>query len=107
MINPFSLPRALLTDLRALSLAIKRLPEIERLLVHRLAAMHESMEEIPPRMDAILNETYQREIRAIDSLPERFDEMHREIAEIREIVDNLRGPSERLARLDDKLPGDG
>jgi chromosome segregation ATPase len=117
MLNPLELPGDLAAALRSVS-AIERsldvLPErIEATLrghfdgqrsdlaeLHaELVANRRQAEQLPPKVDGLREE--------IAALRDELRAVLAEIAEVRETVEPLQGPAERLARLDDRLPGGG
>jgi chromosome segregation ATPase len=83
-----------------------------------LAANREAAEQLPPRIDRLLEriDAMRDELRAnreaAEALPSRLDSMSEdlrairgEITSVRETLEPLQGPAERLARMDERLPG--
>ena len=117
MLNPLSLPADVLAALRSVAsieLQLQRLPdELEKTLRPHLDAQNEGIatlhpelvanrehaEKLPGRVDALTDEVraLRGELRAVLG----------EISEVRETVEPLQGPAQRVARLCDRLPGDG
>ena len=133
MLNPLSLPTEVLSALRSVS-AIERLlderlgglnrrfdsldtrlrqlpDDMERSLRHHfegqrgdLAELHDGLvanrrhaELLPGKVDGLRGE--------IGALRAELREVLGEIAQVRETVEPLQGPAERVARLSDRLPG--
>jgi chromosome segregation ATPase len=135
MLNPLSLPNEVLAALRsvgaierllahrlrrleqelgALDARMARLPdELESTLRHHfegqrgdLAELHEELvanreqaEQLPGKVDGLREE--------MRGLREEMGAMLGEISEVRETVEPLQGPAERVARLSERLPGGG
>lgn len=83
-----------------------------------LAANREAAEQLPPRIDSLLEriDAMRDELRAnreaAEALPSRLDSMSEdlrairgEMTSVRETLEPLQGPAERLARMDERLPG--
>jgi hypothetical protein len=117
VLNPLSIPAEVLDQLRSLSEALGRLPAIEELLATRLGGlesrlrdgietMHgelvanrEAAEQLPTRIDQLLER--------IDATRGELRVIRAEMIRVRETLQPLEGPAERLARLDERLPGGG
>jgi chromosome segregation ATPase len=128
MLNPLSLPNDVLAALRSVT-------NIERLLDERLADVDERlgqlnarMERMPIDLERTLRPHLEGQRESIDrlhpelvanrehaeQLPGKVDAMSQEIRavlaelnEVRETVEPLQGPAERVARLSERLPGGG
>ena len=117
MLNPLELPGDVAAALRSV-VAIERslddLPErIEATLRGHfegqrsdLAELHSELvanrreaETLPPKVDGLRDE--------IAGLRDELRAVLAEIAEVRETVEPLQGPAERVARLNERLPGGG
>jgi chromosome segregation ATPase len=124
MLNPLELPSDVAAALRSV-VAIERslddLPErIEATLRGHfdgqrsdLAELHSELvanrrqaEQLPPKVDGLREEVASTRDE-IAALRGELRGVLAEIAEVREAVEPLQGPAERLARLDDRLPGGG
>jgi chromosome segregation ATPase len=131
MLNPLELPGEVAAALRSV-VAIERslddLPErIEATLRSHfegqrsdLAELHSELvanrrqaEQLPPKVDGLREEIVgvRDEVASardeIAGLREELRAVLAEIGEVRETVEPLQGPAERLARLDERLPGGG
>jgi chromosome segregation ATPase len=126
MLNPLSLPNDVLAALRSVT-------NIERLLDERLADVEERLgqldariERLPVDLESTLRPHLEGQRESIDrlhpelvanrehaeKLPGKVDALGQEIravltelSEVREAVEPLQGPAERVARLSDRLPG--
>ena len=126
MLNPLSLPNDVLAALRSVT-------NIERLLDERLASVEErleqmdaSMERLPADLERTLRPHLEGQNASIEKLhpelvanrehaeqlPGKVDGLRDEIRavlseinEVRESVEPLQGPAERVARLSERLPG--
>ena len=126
MLNPLSLPNDVLAALRSVT-------NIERLLDERLASVEErleqmdaSMERLPADLERTLRPHLEGQNASIEKLhpelvanrehaeqlPGKVDGLRDEIRavlseinEVRETVEPLQGPAERVARLSERLPG--
>jgi uncharacterized coiled-coil DUF342 family protein len=124
MLNPLELPGDVAAALRSV-VAIERslddLPErIEATLRTHfegqrsdLAELHSELvanrrqaEQLPPKVDGLREEIVSTRDE-IAALRGELRAVLAEIAGVRETVEPLQGPAERLARLDDRLPGGG
>jgi uncharacterized coiled-coil DUF342 family protein len=124
MLNPLELPGDVAAALRSV-VAIERslddLPErIEATLRTHfegqrsdLAELHSELvanrrqaEQLPPKVDGLREEIVSTRDE-IAALRGELRGVLAEIAGVRETVEPLQGPAERLARLDDRLPGGG
>ena len=92
MLNPLALPTEVVNALRSVT-------AIERLLDSRLGELRTELvanrreaEKLPGKVDALRGEV--AALRA-------------ELAEVRESIEPLEGPAKRMARLSDRLPGEG
>jgi uncharacterized coiled-coil DUF342 family protein len=124
MLNPLSLPAELTAALRSvttierllqtMNVRISELPDsIEQTLRGHfegqrsdLSELHEELvanrrtaEELPPKIDALRED--------IAGLRADMQGVLEEISEVRETVEPLQGPAERVARLSERLPGNG
>lgn len=126
MLNPLALPNDVLAALRSVS-------NIERLLDERLAEVEDRLgdldakiERLPQDLERTLRPHLQAQLGGIESLlpelvanrkhaeklPGKVDGLGEEIrallaevSEVRETVEPLQGPAERVARLSERLPG--
>lgn len=124
MLNPLELPSDLAAALRSVT-AIERslddLPErIEATLRSHfegqrgdLAELHSELvanrrqaEQLPPKVDGLRDELKGAR-HELAALRDELRAAAAEIGEVRETVEPLQGPAERLARLDERLPGGG
>jgi prefoldin subunit 5 len=135
MLNPLALPTEVIAALRSV-VAIERLLD-ERLsrLDDRVKGLDIRIERLPDRLEQVLREHFDRQREGIahvseelvanrqeaEKLPGKIDvlrdeiralreEMRQllgEVSEVRETVEPLQGPAERVARLSERLPGDG
>jgi chromosome segregation ATPase len=124
MLNPLSLPAELTAALRSvtnierlfesMNVRMAELPDaIEATLrghfegqrsdlaeLHReLVANRRTAEQLPPKIDALRAD--------IAGLRTDMQSVLAEISEVRETVEPLQGPAERVARLSERLPGNG
>ena len=114
MLNPLVVPAELVDQVRALGEAVRCLPSIERMLGERLGRLESRLDSLPAEMERSLGDHFDRQREAAESLPprmehllDRIDAVRDELARIRNTVEPLQGPAERLARVDDRLPGGG
>jgi hypothetical protein len=135
VLNPLSIPSEVLDQLRSLSEALGRLPAIEELLATRLGGLESRLERLPDDIEVALREHFERQREGVETmhgelvanreaaeqlptrinqLLERIDAMRGELRvigaemiRVRETLQPLEGPAERLARLDERLPGGG
>jgi chromosome segregation ATPase len=106
MLNPLFLPAEL-------TAAIRSVTNIERSLREHLEGQRGALAEMRRELSA--------NRRNVETLPPKLDALHQEIAglradfqavlaeltEVRETVEPLQGPAERVARLSERLPGKG
>jgi uncharacterized coiled-coil DUF342 family protein len=85
-----------------------------------LVSNRQAAEALPPRVERLLEsiDAMRGELsanrEAAEELPVRLDELRAELAAVREEISQIRGtieplqgPAERLARVDERLPGGG
>jgi chromosome segregation ATPase len=90
------------------------------LMQEELVSNRQAAEALPPRVDRLLEsiDAMRGELsanrEAAEGLPVRLDELRAELAAVREEISQIRGtieplqgPAERLARVDERLPGGG
>jgi hypothetical protein len=119
MLNPLTLPASLLDDLREIAEAVKCLPRIEAMLRDRLDGLQASMDtldervegRLSPHLDPMLPELVANRESAeqlpgeIAGLRSDLRDVRAHIGEVREVVEPLQGASERIGRINAKLPG--
>jgi uncharacterized coiled-coil DUF342 family protein len=71
-----------------------------------LVANRRQAQQLPPKVDGLREEIVSTRDE-IAALRGELRAVLAELAEVRETVEPLQGPAERLARLDDRLPGGG
>jgi chromosome segregation ATPase len=128
MLNPLSLPNDVLAALRSVTnierllderlasveerleqmdASIERLPaDLERTLRPHLEGQNASIEKLHPEL--VANREHAEQLPGkVDGLRDEIREVLSEISEVRETVEPLQGPAERVARLSERLPGGG
>jgi chromosome segregation ATPase len=126
MLNPFSLPNDVLAALRSVTnierllderlasveerleqmdASIERLPaDLERTLRPHLEAQNASIEKLHPEL--VANREHAEQLPGkVEGLQDEIRAVLSEINEVRETVEPLQGPAERVARLSERLPG--
>ena len=126
MLNPLSLPNDVLAALRSvtnierllderladaearlgqLDARIERLPaDLERTLRPHLEGQNASIEKLHPEL--VANREHAEQLPGkVDGLRNEIRAVLSEINEVRETVEPLQGPAERVARLSERLPG--
>ena len=126
MLNPLALPNDLVAALRSVAnierLLDERLAEVE----YRLAELDARIERLPIDLERTLRPHLEAQIAGVEKLhpelvanrehaeklPGKVDQLGEEIRavlaevnEVRETVEPLQGPAERVARLSERLPG--
>jgi chromosome segregation ATPase len=128
MLNPLSLPNDVLAALRSvgnierilderledlderlrdLEARMARLPaDLERTLRPHLEGQNKSIEKLHPEL--VANRKHAETLPGkVDGLREEIRAVLSEISEVRETVEPLQGPAERMSRLSERLPGGG
>ncbi len=126
MLNPLALPNDLVAALRSvanierllderlaevdyrlaeLDARIERLPnDLERTLRPHLEAQIAGVEKLHPEL--VANRKHAEKLPGkVDALGEEIRAVLAEVNEVRETVEPLQGPAERVARLSERLPG--
>ena len=126
MLNPFSLPNDVLAALRSvtnierllderladveerlgqLDARIERLPaDLERTLRPHLEGQRESIDRLHPEL--VANRKHAEQLPGkVDGLQTEIRAVLSELNEVRETVEPLQGPAERVASLSERLPG--
>lgn len=85
--------------------SIERLPaDLERTLRPHLEAQNASIEKLHPEL--VANREHAEQLPGkVDGLRDEIRAVLSEINEVRETLEPLQGPAERVARLSDRLPG--
>jgi chromosome segregation ATPase len=128
MLNPLALPSELVAALRSVAAIERLLDERLRSMEARLGALDVRMRDLPDDIEQTLRRHFdgQRgdlselhsELVAnreqaeqlpgkVDGLRDEMRALLAEISEVRETVEPLQGPAERVARLSERLPGSG
>jgi chromosome segregation ATPase len=126
MLNPLSLPNDVLAALRSvtnierllderladaeerlgqLDARIERLPaDLERTLRPHLERQNASIEKLHPEL--VANREHAEQLPGkVDGLRDEIRAVFSELNEVRETVEPLQGPAERVAKLSERLPG--
>lgn len=128
MLNPLSLPNEVLSALRSVGAIERLLDDRLRRLEKELGALDARMARLPDELESTLRHHFEgqrgdlaqlhEELVAnreqaeqlpgkVDGLREEMRALLGEISEVRETVEPLQGPAERVARLNERLPGGG
>jgi chromosome segregation ATPase len=126
MLNPLSLPGEVVAALRSVAAIERLLDERLRGMEVRLASFELQMQRLPAEIEQTLRRHFEGQRGDLaglhdelvanreqaEQLPGKVDGLRDEmrgllveISDVRETVEPLQGPAERLARLDERLPG--
>jgi chromosome segregation ATPase len=128
MLNPLSLPNEVIAALRSVVAIERLLDDRLRMLEQRLAGLDHRMDRLPDEIESTLRRHFDGQRGDLaelhdelvanreqaEQLPGKVDGLRAEIravlgeiSEVRETVEPLQGPAERVARLSERLPGGG
>jgi septal ring factor EnvC (AmiA/AmiB activator) len=110
MLNPLSLPNEVVSALRSVA-AIERLlaalpDQIEARMRPHFSGQREDLARLHEELVASRIEAEKLPAH-IEALRDELRGVLAELTEVRETVEPLQGPAERVARLDERLPGGG